>query len=637
MVDRFLGEDMGNKICKLTANGPLGAALALASVAMSGCFGSAGKLNVTTKQKPDAASPVQPQQTPPSPSVPPPDTTSVDPQVLESSLLQLGFPDETRTLITDWFQTLPDPEKQAALSELRALVSQVKGLDTDKRSTLVAKMNDFVMEAMGPDGSKQADFAISSLIDFILPEIEKIIADVEALKQGLANLSNDLNKLNNGTKSVSDETSASGGTAANEDASQTSSTPPQETTDPDAGQQAGGDSSGDSGQQAGGDSSGDSGQQAGGDTSGDSGQQAGGDSSGDTGGQAANPSYSVGGTLAGLRAAANLRIQNNGGDELILADNGAFQFSQDLQQDSTYAVTIATQPIGQICVLSEASGTVTAAVTSISIVCSDTVQLTLSPDTASGINLARGAAPITTTLTLTNTGSETSQTLQAPLLAGDAPSSFAIVADTCTGTTLAPAPGPGHTCTFGVILVASANQSYAANVSLTDGAATSNLATLSGSASGLAFITTWQTTAANETLTIPLFLGATYNFIIDWGDGTLQHWNTDASPSHSYASPGTHTISISGLFPRIYFNQGGDRDKIRTVEQWGSIAWTSMDAAFRGATNIEIQAEDTPNLSGVTSLRQMFQSARSVQGSPSVGDWNVSTATASAFADAVCV
>ena len=63
--------------------------------------------------------------------------------------------------------------------------------------------------------------------------------------------------------------------------------------------------------------------------------------------------------------------------------------------------------------------------------------------------------------------------------------------------------------------------------------------------------------------------------------------------THTYTTPGTYMVSISGAFPRIYFNGAGffgddtDFEKILTVEQWGDIAWTSMVKAFSGCERSE--------------------------------------------------
>ena len=150
------------------------------------------------------------------------------------------------------------------------------------------------------------------------------------------------------------------------------------------------------------------------------------------------------------------------------------------------------------------------------------------------------------------------------------------------------------------------------------------------------FITTWTTTTANESITIPTFSGETYDYTVNWGDDDIDS-NIDGDATHTYAAAGTHTVRISGIFPRIYFNDQGDKDKILSVEQWGSIAWESMQGAFRGCSNLEVNATDTPDLSNVTLMNAMFRDCRMLgQNSSANWDWDVSTVTnmSSAFRDA---
>lgn len=137
------------------------------------------------------------------------------------------------------------------------------------------------------------------------------------------------------------------------------------------------------------------------------------------------------------------------------------------------------------------------------------------------------------------------------------------------------------------------------------------------------FITTWQTTSDGESITIPT-TGTGYNYTVDWGDGSATDtWTGDAT--HTYTTAGTHTVQITGTFPRIYFNNGGDKDNILTVEQWGTIAWTSMAGAFQGCVNLVINATDAPNLAGCTSIQDMFAGCLVLVGG--VEHWNVSTIT----------
>ncbi len=134
------------------------------------------------------------------------------------------------------------------------------------------------------------------------------------------------------------------------------------------------------------------------------------------------------------------------------------------------------------------------------------------------------------------------------------------------------------------------------------------------------FITTWETTSDNESITIPT-TGDGYDYTVVWGDGTTTPANT-GDATHIYATAGTYDVAITGDFPRIYFNNRGDRLKIKRIKQWGSQEWSSMVSAFRGCANLEGEAIDTPNLSKVESMRRMFDFA--VRFNDDIGDWDVS-------------
>ena len=120
----------------------------------------------------------------------------------------------------------------------------------------------------------------------------------------------------------------------------------------------------------------------------------------------------------------------------------------------------------------------------------------------------------------------------------------------------------------------------------------------------------------------------TYNYEVDWdGDGVFENMIFDGNASHTYPEPGIHTVRIKGMFPRIYFHNDlevlGQKDKILSVEQWGTNEWASMNDAFWGCSNLEIVATDAPNLSSVTDLSGMFANAYKVN-SP-LSHWDVST------------
>jgi|GEM_PF-4051343 len=140
------------------------------------------------------------------------------------------------------------------------------------------------------------------------------------------------------------------------------------------------------------------------------------------------------------------------------------------------------------------------------------------------------------------------------------------------------------------------------------------------------FVTTWQTTTAGETITIPT-TGGGYAYNVDWGDGTTDATVYSGDATHAYAAPGVYTVAISGTFPRIFFDNDtvinpGNKEKIISVEQWGDGVWTSMDNAFFGASNLVVNAVDSPDLSAVTSMNGMFREALVMN--QSINHWDVS-------------
>jgi len=88
------------------------------------------------------------------------------------------------------------------------------------------------------------------------------------------------------------------------------------------------------------------------------------------------------------------------------------------------------------------------------------------------------------------------------------------------------------------------------------------------------FTSIWDTTqpgtSTDNEITIPTNPAYTYNYTVDWGDGSTDTGIT-ANITHTYASEGIYTVKISGDFPAIYFNNSGDRRKILEILEWGII------------------------------------------------------------------
>ncbi len=118
-------------------------------------------------------------------------------------------------------------------------------------------------------------------------------------------------------------------------------------------------------------------------------------------------------------------------------------------------------------------------------------------------------------------------------------------------------------------------------------------------------------------------------------------WETiPAGTSGSGVFSGT-TATISGLpanalirlnidsvnFNRININFTGDNLRLVDVEQWGNIAWTSMETAFYGCKNLQISATDLPDLSDVSSMYAMLSRCDSLNGPQNIDNWNTSNVT----------
>ena len=88
------------------------------------------------------------------------------------------------------------------------------------------------------------------------------------------------------------------------------------------------------------------------------------------GGGSGTPTYTVGGTVSGLTS-GSLVLKNNAGDDLTISANStSFTFATALVSSAGYAVTVATQPSGLTCAVTNGSGTIASAnVTNVGVAC----------------------------------------------------------------------------------------------------------------------------------------------------------------------------------------------------------------------------------------------------------------------------
>ena len=139
-------------------------------------------------------------------------------------------------------------------------------------------------------------------------------------------------------------------------------------------------------------------------------------------------------------------------------------------------------------------------------------------------------------------------------------------------------------------------------------------------------------TSNDDQFTIPT-TGDGYNYNVDCNnDGTDEATGQTANYTCDYSTlggAGTYTLRIkdnSGAgtgFPRIHFLNGGDRQKLLTIAQWGKVGWTSMAQAFYGCANLTMTATDAPYLSLVNDMSSMFRGASSFNGD--LSSWDTSS------------
>ncbi len=150
------------------------------------------------------------------------------------------------------------------------------------------------------------------------------------------------------------------------------------------------------------------------------------------------------------------------------------------------------------------------------------------------------------------------------------------------------------------------------------------------------FVTVWTTDGQgveiqlNSEIVDENLEGLTFDYVIDWGDGSEVEELTTAKPIHVYEEPGTYTVSIAGQFPA--FRVEGYEDYFTSMEQWGNIQWELLIWAFQYCDGMVYNAQDDPDLSLVEDLNGMFGSAQpmAITFSGSISGWKVGNVKAMA-------
>ena len=176
---------------------------------------------------------------------------------------------------------------------------------------------------------------------------------------------------------------------------------------------------------------------------------------------------------------------------------------------------------------------------------------------------------------------------------------------------------------------------YLVNITSTGGLGTNNHRVYNVTVTGIdtttpppddAFVTTWEVETSPYVIHMPVEIRSGATATIDWGDGNSTTVSIDGTQQHTYADAGNYTVAVTGGLGRINLAaDSASADKLRSIDQWGNITWTTMEGAFSRAGSMVYRATGAPDLSGVSSMKNMFSFARSFTGN--LSEWDVSSVT----------
>jgi surface protein len=154
----------------------------------------------------------------------------------------------------------------------------------------------------------------------------------------------------------------------------------------------------------------------------------------------------------------------------------------------------------------------------------------------------------------------------------------------------------------------------------------------------MAFVFNIQTSGTDDTFTLPLTSNGTYNFTVDWGDGstddTITTWD-DTARTHTYATEDEYTITITGTITGWSFYNHADAPMVRDVSDWGDLDVGDNNGWFYGCSNMTNSASNIFSISSVTDFRYAFRGCSSLT-TLDVSSWDVSNVTNFGYAFRDC-
>ncbi|GAA3620252.1 BspA family leucine-rich repeat surface protein [Flavivirga jejuensis] len=141
------------------------------------------------------------------------------------------------------------------------------------------------------------------------------------------------------------------------------------------------------------------------------------------------------------------------------------------------------------------------------------------------------------------------------------------------------------------------------------------------------FVSVWSVSDANKTIVLPIYdgTGTSYDFTVDWGDGTIASVTSydDPDRSHTYAAAGEKTVTIIGkLIGFNFFIVKDSNELIESITSWGDIHFGFETGIFWQCKALTTLPDESPDLTGITSISYYFSECDLFTGN--VKNWDVS-------------
>jgi len=127
-------------------------------------------------------------------------------------------------------------------------------------------------------------------------------------------------------------------------------------------------------------------------------------------------------------------------------------------------------------------------------------------------------------------------------------------------------------------------------------------------------------TSASNQFTIPTSTGGitqAFLYDIETSDGQTITGNT-GNTTITFPTAGTYDVKISGSFPYMFFNNGGDKLKLLDIKNFGiyALGSTSQSGTFYGCSNMIITATDSGIFGSVTNFIGTWRECSSLTSFP---------------------